>query len=122
MYARLIIATCALLTASAVAAHHSGAMFDQAVTTKLAGTVRQFQWGNPHCFIQLMVKDDRGQEVEWSLEMTAPMHLQRLGWHRSSLKPGDKITVSFHPLRNGAKGGNVLTATGPDGKSMGAPA
>ena len=100
-------------------AHHSGAMFDQARQVELTGTVREFQWVNPHVFIQLMAKDERGRDVEWSLEMTAPVHLQRLGWRKSSLKPGDRITVTFHPLRNGAPGGNLLAAVGPDGKPIG---
>ena len=100
-------------------AHHSGAMFDQARQVELTGTVREFQWVNPHVFIQLMAKDERGRDVEWSLEMTAPVHLQRLGWRKSSLKPGDRITVTFHPLRNGAPGGNLLAAVGPDGTPIG---
>ncbi|MXO58977.1 hypothetical protein GRI89_05430 [Altererythrobacter salegens] len=97
-------------------------MYDQLKTTTLTGTVRQFQWTNPHCFIQLVAKDDKGQDVEWSLEMTAPVHLQRLGWRKSSLKPGDRITVKFHPLRNGEPGGNVLEAFTADGKPVGKPA
>ncbi|WP_268891735.1 DUF6152 family protein [Croceibacterium salegens] len=112
----------AVLIASAAPAHHSGAMYDQLKTTTLTGTVRQFQWTNPHCFIQLVAKDDKGQDVEWSLEMTAPVHLQRLGWRKSSLKPGDRITVKFHPLRNGEPGGNVLEAFTADGKPVGKPA
>src|SRR4029078_7805870 len=91
-------------------------------TTTLVGTVRQFQWENPHCYIQLVVRNERGQDEEWSLEMTAPMHLQRLGWKRTSLKPGDRITVTIHPMRDGSRGGNVLTATGADGKPIGGPA
>jgi hypothetical protein len=111
----------ALLLPGGAGAHHSGAMFDQTVTKTLVGTVREFQWTNPHCFIQLAVKDEQGKEVEWSLEMTAPIHLTRLGWHRGSLKPGERISVTIHPLRNGEKGGNVLQAVGPDGKPIGTP-
>jgi hypothetical protein len=84
--------------------------------------VRQFFWTNPHCFIQLMVKNAAGQDEEWSLEMTAPMHLQRLGWIKSSLRPGDKITVKIHPMRDGTKGGNVLEAIAANGKPIGKPA
>jgi hypothetical protein len=119
---RTIVLAVSLLAATAAPAHHSGAMFDQMATKKLTGTVREFQWANPHCFIQLLVKDERGQETEWSLEMAAPIHLMRLGWRRSSLKPGDRITVTIHPLRNGDKGGNLLEALGPDGKPIGARA
>lgn len=103
-------------------AHHSGAMFDSAKTLSLSGTVRQFQWTNPHCFIQLVVKNDKGVDEEWSLEMTAPVHLLRLGWRKSSLQPGDRITVTIHPLRNGDRGGNVAAVIGADGKPVGKPA
>jgi hypothetical protein len=119
---RKIVTAATLAVVSPSQAHHSGAMFDQAVTRKLTGTVREFQWANPHCFIQLLVKDERGQDVEWSLGITAPPHLQRLGWRRSSLKPGDRITVTINPLRNGQNGGNVVEALGADGKPIGARA
>ena len=108
-----------LVLAAPGQAHHSGAMFDDKVTKTLVGTVREFQWTNPHCFIQLVVKNAKGQDEEWSLEMTAPVHLQRLGWRRSSLKPGERITVTIHPLRNGDKGGNVIEALGSNGKPIG---
>jgi hypothetical protein len=120
MKARIIFAALALAAAAAPAsAHHSSAMFDQQKTVALSGTVKNFFWTNPHCYIQLMVKNAAGQDEEWSLEMTAPMHLQRLGWLKSSLKPGDKITVKIHPMRDGTKGGNVLEATGANGKPIG---
>jgi hypothetical protein len=120
MKARIIFAALALAAGAAPAsAHHSSAMFDQQKTVTLAGTVRQFFWTNPHCYIQLMVKNAAGQDEEWSLEMTAPMHLQRLGWLKSSLKPGDKITVKIHPMRDGSKGGNVLEAIAANGKPIG---
>ena len=112
----------ALLFAGSADAHHSGAMFDSATTLSLSGTVRQFQWTNPHCFIQLVVKNDKGVDEEWSLEMTAPVHLLRLGWRKSSLQPGDRITVTIHPLRNGDRGGNVAAVIGADGKPVGKPA
>jgi len=106
------------MTTSAATAHHSGAMFDAEQTVTLNGTVRQFQWANPHCFIQLLVRDAQGREQEWSLEMSAPVHLMRLGWTRSTLTPGERITVTLHPLRNGDRGGNVVTVTGPDGQQL----
>ena len=99
-------------------AHHSFAMFDRTREVTITGTVRQFQWANPHCFIQLLVRDAQGREQEWSLEMSAPVHLMRLGWTRSTLTPGERITVTLHPLRNGDRGGNVVTVTGPDGQLL----
>jgi hypothetical protein len=107
------------LPAVPVQAHHSMAMFDQAKIVTLKGTVRQFQWTNPHCYIQLMVKDASGAEKEWSLEMGAPMYLYAKGWRPSSLKVGAPISVTINPLRNGDPGGVVLTAETADGKPIG---
>jgi hypothetical protein len=100
-------------------AHHSYAMFDAQHTVTLTGTVREFQWANPHCFIQLLVRNDKGTEEEWSIEMGAPLHLSQLGVTRSMLKAGDRITVVIQPLRNGAKGGNFVSATLANGKPLG---
>jgi hypothetical protein len=95
------------------------AMFDQSKTVSLKGTVKQFQWTNPHCYIQLLVKDAAGKETEWSLEMGAPMYLYAKGWRPSSLKAGMPISVTINPLRNGEPGGIVLTANTADGKAIG---
>jgi hypothetical protein len=100
-------------------AHHSGAMFDDKLRTKLTGTVKQFQWSNPHAYIQIRVKTATGAEEEWSVEMAAPMYLYRLGWRPGSLKAGDSVTVVVAPLRSGAKGGLLMEARGPDGKLIG---
>ena len=108
-----------LSVAASAEAHHSAAMFDPAAPKTLTGTVREFQWTNPHCYIQLLVRGDDGVEEEWSLEMAAPTHLQRLGWRKSTLRAGDRITVTFHPLRNGGKGGEVQEATTADGRPLG---
>lgn len=110
----------ALGTASTAFAHHSGAMFDSEKTVTLEGTVSEFQWVNPHCFIQIVVEDGEGKGQEWSLEMSAPLHLMRLGWKRTSLNPGDRIKVTAHPLRNGQRGGNVVTVTDASGHELGA--
>ncbi len=109
----------ASLGAVAAHAHHSMAMFDQQKQVTLTGTVREYQWTNPHCYIQLQVKDATGKTVEWSMEMGAPMYLYAHGWRPSTLKAGDKITVIINPLRNGNPGGVIVDATTPDGKSLG---
>ena len=88
-----------LLAATTTLAHHSGAMFDDQKMRSLSGTVREFQWHNPHCYIQLIVPSaDGGPDEEWSLEMGAPMYLYNLGWRPSTLKPGDRIAVKVAPL------------------------
>ena len=101
-------------------AHHSMSMFDQQREITVVGTVRQFQWTNPHCYIQLVAKDASGKEVEWSMEMGAPMYLYARGWRPSTLKSGTEVKVTAYPLRNGHPGGVVLDVSTPDGKSLGA--
>jgi hypothetical protein len=100
-------------------AHHSMAMFDQSKEVTLTGKVRVFQWTNPHCYIQLMVPDANGKDVEWSLEMGAPMYLYANGWRPKTLKPGDTLSVTINPLRDGKPGGVILTATMADGRQLG---
>ena len=110
----------ASMWATSALAHHSGAMFDDTQLRSLSGTVREFQWHNPHCYIQLMVPSaNGGPDEEWSLEMAAPMYLYNLGWRPSTLKPGDRIGVTIAPLRNGEKGGLVSEAATADGKPIG---
>jgi hypothetical protein len=107
------------LAAGTAQAHHSFAMFDSKKKVTLSGTVREFQWTNPHCYIQLSVPDGKGGAQEWSLEMGAPMYLYANGWRPRSLKSGDKISVSINPLRNGKPGGVVIGATKADGQQIG---
>ena len=115
-----ILAAAPLLAALVPAeAHHSAAMFDSEHTRSLTGTVREFQWTNPHSYIQLVVKNERGEEEEWSLEMGAPVYLYNQGWRRTTVKAGDRLTVTIAPLRNGDKGGLLLKAVTVDGKALG---
>lgn len=93
------------------------AMFDQTREVTITGKVRQFQWTNPHSYIQLVVVED-GKPVEWSLELGAPMYLYSKGWRPRTLKPGDDLTVRIYPLRNGQPGGAVVDVATPDGKSL----
>ena len=107
------------LGANVALAHHSPVMFDQAHPMTLTGTVREFQWTNPHSYIQLVVKNDQGQDEEWSLEMGASVYLYNLGWRPSSVKAGDTLTVTIAPLRKGTQGGLLLKAATADGKPIG---
>jgi hypothetical protein len=117
-----LIAIAVLLTARSALAHHSFAMFDQSQTVTLRGAVKDFRWTNPHVFIELSVKSENGAEEQWSIEMTSPEHLSRAGWRPSTLKPGDEVTLNIHPMRDGVKGGQYLSGTGPKGPLLGAPA
>ncbi|MEQ1581177.1 MAG: DUF6152 family protein [Steroidobacteraceae bacterium] len=99
-------------------AHHSFAPFDQSKTVAYKGTVSEFQWTNPHSWLIVKVKGEQGDEV-WSFEMLSPNVLRRMGWRNDILKPGDVITVTANPARDGSKAGLVVDVLGPDGKSIG---
>ena len=109
---------CALATASF--AHHSGAMFDQAKTVTLAGTVKEYQFTHPHVWIELMVPDAKGKPVQWSIEGEGPQIMARIGLKPKALKVGDKVTLKAHPLRDGRPGGSFITLTLADGQVIGA--
>ena len=100
-------------------AHHSFAMFDHDKIVTLQGTVKEFQWSNPHSWIQLMVKNSGGASEEWSIEGGSPNSLARQGWKASSLKTGDEITLTTHPLKNGSKGGSLMSVTLASGQVLG---
>jgi hypothetical protein len=117
-YRELLLAAAAL-GASTADAHHSPVMFDQTQQRTMTGTVREFQWTNPHSYIQLIVKNEQGQDEEWSLEMGASVYLYNLGWRPSSVKAGDTLTVTVAPLRKGGNGGLLLKAATADGKPIG---
>jgi hypothetical protein len=89
-------------------------MFDDQQSVTLIGTVKQFQWSNPHCWIQVLVADKAGP-VEWSVEMGSPSQLYRGGWRPSILHAGDPIVVVVRPMRDGSKGGLFVSATHGDG-------
>jgi len=107
-----------LLAATQAQAHHSFAMFDQTKKVVLKGTVAEFQWTNPHSFIELDVPDAGGKVEHWGIELNSPNNLTRQGWHRTTLKPGDKVTVTINPLRNGMKGGLFNSVVLPDGHTL----
>jgi Family of unknown function (DUF6152) len=101
-------------------AHHSFAMFDSSKQVTLVGVVKEFQFTNPHSWIQLTVIPKEGAAPEeWAIEALSPNVLMRNGWKRNSLKAGDKVTVLINPLRNGSKGGNLILVTLPDGTTLG---
>lgn len=96
-------------------AHHSFAMFDNSQVVSVKGTVKVFQWTNPHSWLQLEVVNEKGVAEEWSLEGLSPNVLGRMGWTRNSMLPGDVVTVYFNPTRDGSRGGNMIKVVRPDG-------
>ena len=111
------LAAAGLALAAPALAHHSFAMFDQSKVMTLEGTVREFQWTNPHSFIELDVAS-AGKVQHWSIELNSPNNLTRQGWRRTSLRVGEKISVRIAPLRNGRTGGLFLDLRKADGSVL----
>lgn len=114
------LALVGLLVAGAVmpaSAHHSFAMFDRTKTITLKGTVKEFQWINPHCWIVILVPDAKGQPKQWAIELESPSTLARKGFVPKSLTAGMEISVDVHPLKDGSPGGTgtELSLKLPDG-------
>ena len=116
-FAKLALAVALLVPLPAVA-HHSYAMFDMQKTVTLQATVVRFKWQNPHAFIEADAASPGGTE-RWSIEMTSPNNLTQEGWRRTSLKPGDRVTIYVHPLRSGARGGSYAGVRFANGSTLG---
>lgn len=101
-------------------AHHSFSSFDMAKSVEITGVVREFRWQNPHSWILLETMDASGQPVDATLETNGPGYLVRTGWKRETLRPGDKITATIHPMRDGSPGGNLISVTLPSGETKSA--
>lgn len=113
---KLLVALCLLVPG--LMAHHSMAGFDRTQSKSLEGIVKDFAWQNPHAWIELEVTAD-GKTVVWNFEMTAPAYLARAGWKKTTLKPGDKVTVVGNPLKTGEPGALFVSVTLADGTKMG---
>ena len=119
MQGRTVLALAAgLLIATPAMAHHSGAMFDHTKEVTLKGTIKTVQLTNPHSWIQVLVPDEAGKTVEWSIESQAPTVLVRQGINKASFKVGDAVTVRAHPLKDGRPGGDLITITTPRGEVL----
>jgi hypothetical protein len=106
-----------LCSAGTVAAHHGfAAEYDTSKTLKLTGTITKFEWTNPHAWFYIDVKNDDGTVTNWAFEMSSPNVLYRKGWTRTSLKPGDAVTIEAFRARDGSHNGNAqaitMTSTG----------
>jgi hypothetical protein len=115
----LAVATVAVLALPPAAlAHHSFAMFDANKTLSTTATVKEFQWGSPHTWLELIVLGEDKTEKPLSLELTTISALLRNGWKPSTLKPGDRVTVSYHPMRDGTPAGELVQAVTEDGRTL----
>lgn len=114
----LLLAAALFAATASPVAHHSGAGVDRTRTITVSGIVKEFRWTNPHSWIDLEVTDAKGTAV-WSVEMNPPPFLIRAGWRSTTLKPGDKVSVTLNPIRTGEPGGIFVSVTLPDGKVLG---
>jgi len=117
--AAAVTAAAILSFAGPTAAHHAATMFDREQTVELVGTVREFQWTNPHIWIQIHVPNADGETEEWSIEGGVPNRLFRSGWRPNSFQPGDAVTIRAFPMRDGGKAGLFIGARLPDGSTLG---
>ena len=117
------IVSLAVVAAAAFAipasAHHSFSMFDQQKTITMKVTVQDLEWVNPHAWLRVMIPDQAGTPRLWAFEMGPPARQLRRGWKPDSVKHGDAITVNYHPLKDGSRGGQLVSAILVDGKSVG---
>ena len=118
----MIRSLCACVVGLAVSApafaHHSFAMFDRAKTVSVEGTVVSFEMINPHSWLYVTTRDAGGKQVEWALEMGGLAAMAREGFQKDWIKPGDRISVDFHPLKDGTHGGQYLSAKLADGRDV----
>jgi hypothetical protein len=113
-----LLGALALLAAGPALAHHSFAMFDHVNRITVTGTVTDFQWTNPHVFIEMDVPDASGTAKHYTVECASPNVLTRVGWKFNLIKRGDKISALINPLKNGAPGGMLETVTLSDGRTF----
>ncbi len=107
------------LASRGVRAHHSTAMFDQTARVTLIGSIKEFQWTNPHAWIQVVVPGSDGAPAEWSIECGSPNTLSRQGWRASTLKAGDRVTLVGNPMKDGTHAALLVTVTLADGRILG---
>jgi hypothetical protein len=119
------LAVAFLFLSAPLLAHHGTSEYDNSKNISLHGTVKELQYVNPHALIIFTVKDENGQPQEWQAELQSPNLLSRRGWSRSTLKPGDDVIVTGHPVKNGAHAMAAHKVTFADGRetpNMGLPA
>jgi len=114
----LVIASL-LMTGPALDAHHGAASFDTTKELTLQGTVTEWIWANPHCFLKFDAKDETGTVRNWVVETGNPTDISRSGWARLSFKPGDAVTVTVQPVKSGAPVGRIRSVLLPNGQRLG---
>ena len=113
-----IAAVGVLLVSVPLVAHHGAAALDTGKEVTLKGTVTEWIWSNPHCFLQFDAKDDAGTVRNWAVETQNPTAMTQRGWSRTAFKAGDEVTVTFEPVKNGQPIGRLLTVVLPGGQKL----
>ena len=116
------VGTCVVLLALAVPgaamAHHSFAIFDQTKLEYKTGILKGLEFVNPHAWVHVVVEDASGKPAEWSFEAGSPLQLQGLGWRPDEFRAGDKIVMGYRPMKDGSRGGQVMSVTLASGKKV----
>lgn len=109
----------ALLVPAPLPAHHSSSSFDTGKKLVLKGTVKEWIYSNPHCFLMLEIKQEDGQVVQWVAETQAPSVIFPAGYRRDTFKAGDQVTVTIEPFKDGRLFGRILQTLLSDGRTLG---
>jgi hypothetical protein len=117
-YFGLFLLVSALAAPAAVAAHHGAASFDTTMEVTLKGTVTEWQWFNPHCFLKFDVKGEDGTVKNWAVEAGNPTDMSKRGWSRNAFKPGDQVSVTLQPVKTGAPVGRIRAVVLADGREF----
>jgi hypothetical protein len=117
-YFGLFLLVAALAAPAAVAAHHGAASFDTTMEVTLKGTVTEWQWFNPHCFLKFDVKGEDSTVRNWAVEAGNPTDMTKRGWSRNSFKPGDQVSVTLQPVKTGAPVGRIRSVVLADGREF----
>jgi len=108
----------AALLAAPAFAHHAFAIFDSNKMAYTTGTVKQFELVNPHTWLHLVIANDKGDATTWSFEGGSVLQLARLGWSMDTFKVGDRVEVGFHPMKDGSRGGQLMSAKLATGQKL----
>lgn len=111
-----------VLAANPAMAHHSTAAFDYSKEVTLSGTVKEFEWTNPHMFVVVLVPADAGKVVEWYVDVGTPNINVRHGWKKTDIRSGDNVTMKISPMRNGSAQGHLIDMKLPNGRVLWGPA
>ena len=109
----------ALSTGVPLRAHHSGLTLFSETTSTLKGVVKNWVWSNPHCLLTMEVTGADGQAAQWVIELQAPNSIYPGGYRRTTFKPGDAVTLTVHPVKNGRPYGRIVSSVLADGRELG---